>query len=99
MKTMRYRIRVIALVLVCAVLAVVLWTAKEAWFPAAGLPEETPAETPAETPVESAASLPPDPWAEPTPSPSGEPAASPAGTEIPAGETPSSSPLFDTFGL
>ena len=95
MKTMRYRIRVIALVLVCAVLAVVLWTAKEAWFPAAGLPEATPAETP----VESAASLPPDPWAEPTPSPSGEPAASPAGMEVPAGETPSSGPLFDTFGL
>ena len=95
MKTMRYRIRVIALVLVCTVLAVVLWTAKEAWFPTAGLPEETQAETPAE----SAASLPPDPWAEPTPSPSGEPAASPAGTEVPAGETPSSGPLFDTFGL
>ena len=95
MKTMRYRIRVIALVLVCAVLAVVLWTAKEAWFPAAGLPEETPAETP----MESAVSLPQDPWAEPTPSPSGEPAASPAGTDIPAGETPSSGPLFDTFGL
>ena len=91
MKIMRYRIRVIALVLVCAVLAVVLWTVKEAWFPAAGVPEETPAA--------SAASLPPDPWAEPTPSPSGEPGASPAGTEIPAGETPSSGPLFDTFGL
>ena len=90
MKTMRYRVRVIALVLVCAMLAVVLWTAKEAWFPAVDEPE---------APAETVSSLPPDPWADPTPAPSGEPAASPAETEVPADETPSSGPLFNTFGL
>ena len=63
MKTMRYRIRVIALALVCALLAVMLWTAKEAWFPA-----DSGTEIPAET-------------------------------ETQPGETPSSGPLFDTFGL
>lgn len=90
MKTMRYRIRVIALALVFALLAVMLWTAKEAWFPA---------DSGTEIPAETVSSLPPDPWADPTPSPSGKPAASPAETETQPGETPSSGPLFDTFGL
>ena len=89
MKTMRYRIRVITLVVVCSLLLTVLWTAKEAWFPAAGG---------SDTPAESVSSLPPDPWTDPAPSSSAEPAGSPAETDMPV-ETPSAGPLFDTFGL
>lgn len=39
MKTMRYRIRVLTLALVCGLLAVILWTGKSVWFPA---PETSP---------------------------------------------------------
>ena len=90
MKTMRYRIRVIALVLVCALLALILWTAKAAWFPDGGEPDK---------PAESVSALPPDPWAAPVPSPSEQASAPLEETASPAVETPSSEPLFDTFGL
>lgn len=90
MKTMRYRIRVIALVLVCALLAVVLWTARAAWFPDGSEPDE---------PAESVSALPPDPWAEPVPSPPDPASASPESAASPAVETPSPEPLFNTFGL
>ena len=95
MKTMRYRIRVIALVLVCSLLFVVLWTAKAAFFMAGEDPEK-----PSESPVISS-SLPPDPWAAPTPDPAETAMSFPEGTEAPTEESPSSSPapLFDTTGL
>jgi cytoskeletal protein RodZ len=96
MKTMRYRIRVLTLVLVCALLAVMLWTAKSIWVKA-----------PEETPVPSAESLSPslpDPWAEPTPAPSASSSSeeTPSSWETaspPAGETRTPEALFDTFGL
>lgn len=96
MKTMRYRIRVLTLALVCGLLAVILWTAKAVWF-----------DTPEVTPIPSAESLSPvlpDPWAEPTPFPSSSPSAEetpPSGeTAAPSAvEAQPSEALFDTFGL
>ena len=93
MKTMRYRIRIITLVLICALLAVVLLTAKSAWLPD-GISPETPAEsTPSvspETSSESVSPAAPDPWADPAPA---------AETPPPAEETATPDPLFNTFGL
>ncbi len=86
MKTMRYRIRVIALAMVCALLAVVIWTARTAWFPGGiGMGPTVP-------PAASAAPSDPDPWADPTTAPSEDL------TDLPE-ETPSAEPLFVTFGL
>ena len=93
MKTMRYRIRIITLVLICALLAVVLLTAKSAWFPDGFAPEtpaeSTPSVSPA-TPSESVSLPAPDPWADPAPD---------AETPLPAEETAAPDPLFNTFGL
>ena len=73
MKTLRYRIRVIALALVCALLATVLWTAKTVWFPDADVPALPSA----------AVSSPPDPWAEPAPSRTPDPGTAPEETPAP----------------
>ena len=93
MKTMRYRIRIITLVLICALLSVVLLTAKSAWFPD-GFTPKTPAEsTPSvspETSSESVSPAAPDPWADPAPA---------AETPPSAEETATPDPLFNTFGL
>ena len=89
MKTLRYRIRLIALALVCALLAAVLWTVKSVWFSEEAAPEE---------PSGSVSSPLPDPWAETAPSGSADPLASPEETPAQA-ETPSPEPLFDTNGL
>ena len=93
MKTMRYRIRIITLVLICALLAVVLLTVKSAWLPD-GISPETPAEsTPSvspETSSESVSPAAPDPWAEPVSVPE---------TGSPAETTSTPDPLFNTFGL
>ena len=96
MKTMRYRIRVLTLALVCGLLAVILWTAKSVWFPA---PEATPIPS-----ADSLSSVLPDPWAEPTPFPSSSPSAEEtqpsAETAAPSAvETQPPEALFDTFGL
>ena len=91
---MRYRIRIITLVLVCALLAVTLWTAKSAWFPDGIRPETTEDAVPPVT-SEAPASSPsgPDPWADPVdPVPAAETVPSPE-------ETPAPDPLFNTFGL
>ena len=86
MKIMRYRIRIITLVLVCALLAVALWTAKSAWYP-----EEAVQPVPSEVPSSSPSGQ--DPWADPVdPAPAAETVPSPE-------ETPASDPLFNTFGL
>ena len=90
MKTLRYRIRVIALALVCALLAAVIWTVKSAWFSDAVVPEP---------PADAVSSVPPDPWADPVPAGTSGPQASPEETPLPAEETPSPEPLFDTTGL
>ena len=91
MKTMRYRIRIITLVLICALLAVVLLTAKSAWLPD-GISPETPEETAqpvfSEPPSSSPAGS--DPWADPAPA---------SETVPPAEETAAPDPLFNTFGL
>ena len=93
MKTMRYRIRIITLVLICALLAAALWTARSAWFPD-GFSPETPAESaPSVSPEassESASPAAPDPWAEPVSVPE---------TGSPAETTSTPDPLFNTFGL
>ena len=95
MKTMRYRIRVITLVLVCSVLAVVLWAAKAAWFQS-GERAKKQAESPA---MSVSAIL--DPWADPTPEPAQTQSVSAPESSVPPDETsfPSSEPLFDTTGL
>lgn len=81
----------ISLVLVCALLSVVLWTARAVWIPAAGGgPDDPPA---------ASSSLLPDPWADPTPAPDGRPAISPEETASVKEETPTPEPLFNTFGL
>ena len=91
MKTMRYRIRIITLDLICALLAVVLLTVKSAWLPD-GISPETPAETAqpvfSEAPSSSPAGS--DPWADPVPT---------SETVSPAEETAAPDPLFNTFGL
>lgn len=46
MKTMRYRIRFITLVLVIAVAAVLLWTVRMIWFPSVPLPLSSEVSTP-----------------------------------------------------
>lgn len=103
---MRYRIRVIALVLVIAILGVMLWCTRALFFPdLAILPLST--ETPTVSPSLPASpdpwtttpgpdSLPQDPWASlPTPNPIPSDSGVPAET-LPV---PSPEPLFDTFGL
>ena len=90
MKTMRYRIRVIALVLICSLLAVVLWTAKAAWFPAGDTSENSSTFSSVQTE---------DPWSEPTSPQAGETQDSTEETPVQAEEMPSPEPLFDTFGL
>ncbi len=96
MKTMRYRIRVLTIALVCGLLAVILWTGKSVWFPA---PETSPIPS-----AESLSPVLPDPWAEPTPFPSSSPSAEEtqpsAETAAPSAvETQPPEALFDTFGL
>ena len=91
---MRARIRIITLVLVCALFAAALWTAKSAWFPD-GILSETPEEAAQPVASEVPSSSPPgaDPWAVPV-----DPV--PAAETVPAPEeTPASDPLFNTFGL
>ncbi len=110
MKTMRYRIRVIALVLVIAILGVMLWCARALFFPDLAvfpLSPENPSVSPSVYPSLPAspdpwtttpdpASLPQDPWATlPTPNPLPSDSGVPAET-LPV---PSPEPLFDTFGL
>ena len=94
MKTMRYRIRIVTLVLICALLAVVLLTVKSAWLPdgiSPATPEETAQPVFSEPPSSSPAGS--DPWADPVdPVPAAEAVPSPE-------ETPASDPLFNTFGL
>lgn len=84
MKTMRYRIRVIALALVAALLAVLLWSVRAAWLPS-GEPQDIP--------QESAVSLSPDPAV-----PDASPAPDESPSTLPE-ETATPEPLFDTFGL
>jgi hypothetical protein len=94
LKIMRYRIRIITLVLVCALLAVALWTAKSAWYPD-GIRPDTPEEAvqPVASEVSSSSPSGQDPWADPVdPAPAAETVPSPE-------ETPASDPLFNTFGL
>ena len=87
---MRYRIRVIALVLICSLLAVILWIAKSFWFPV--LPVE-------DISVVSVSPLQPDPWSNPTPSSSAESLFLPEESIPPPQDSPSPEPLFDTYGL
>ena len=110
MKTMRYRIRVIALVLVIAILGVMLWCARALFFPDLSvfpLSPENPSVSPSVSPSLPAspdpwittpdpASLPQDPWATLP-----QPDLSPSDSGVPAEITPvpSQAPLFDTFGL
>ena len=85
MKTMRYRIRMITLLLVCALLFSVLLCVRSVWFPSGlviGKPEVSP------DPVLFPASP------EITPAPSGQWPPLPADNALPSPE-----PLFDTFGL
>lgn len=89
MKTMRYRIRVIALILVTTLLILVFWCVHDIWFPAGfspAVPAETasPSATPSVTPsfpVTTQAEW----WETAAPSPA---------TDVLTPE-----PLFDTFGL
>lgn len=89
MKTMRYRIRLITLVLVAALLASLLLCIRTVWIPAAS---DTEPAVPSEVPAESA--LPAD--VEPTAVPKGAGTPEPAATKEPVA-TPD--PLFDTYGL
>ncbi len=91
MKTTRHRIRVIALVLVCALFSVVLWTARAIWIPASGGGQDDPSA--------ASASLLSDPWAAPTPAPTGGSAIPTEETGWVEEETLTPEPLFNTFGL
>jgi len=89
MKTMRYRIRVIVLLLVTALLATALWCTKEIWFPA-GIAPTSPVQTASPSVSPSASPAPSSTthvewWETPVPSP--------------AEETSTPEPLFNTFGL
>ena len=64
MKTMRYRIRVIALLLVVSFLGVMLWCAHDIWLPSGIFPEMSPEPVPS-------ASAEPLPSETPSPSPAG----------------------------
>ena len=89
MKTMRYRIRLITLVLVAALLASLLWCIRTLWIPAVSDTEqETPSEVPAESVLPASAA--------PTAVPKGSGTPESSATEEPAA-TPN--PLFDTYGL
>lgn len=101
MKTTRYRIRVITLVLLCSLLAAMLWIAKSVWFPAvdilpspgsAGLfsGDAAPSSAlPGEALSASPAPQPLDPWADPALSSSGESALPPGDTALPSETSPS----------
>lgn len=90
MKTMRYRIRLIALILVTVLLFLVLWCVHDIWFPS-GLSPVFPAETaspslsPPVTPSPLPATTQAEWWETVVPSPTID------------ALTPE--PLFDTFGL
>jgi len=89
MKTMRYRIRVIAMMLVTALLFLVLWCTHDIWFPS-GISPAAPAVSVSPSGSPSATLSPAETthmewWETPSPVPSAEPV------------TPE--PLFDTFGL
>ena len=95
MKMMRYRIRVITLVLICLLFAVILFLVKSAWFRNVEEPE---------THLDSfsvSSSIQPASWADPTPDLSETKPDLPKETVSPAAEAPSASPapLFDTTGL
>lgn len=96
MKTMRYRIRVITLLLIAALILVSLWSFRAVLFPGGEIFGKTisvlsePSDSPA--PTESSA---------PTPSPA-DSTQDPAGAWPPpesAAETGTPQPLFDTNGL
>ena len=107
MKTMRYRIRVIALVLICSLLILLLWIARSLCFPAD--PSAAPSPAP-ESPGQSVPSASPagisfdSPWETPVlPSPvdssSESPAESPAVSSGNPEMTVTPEPLYDIFGL
>ena len=94
MKAMRYRIRIITLVLICALLLVVIWIVRSVWFPAAFTPESpeesAPASDVSEVPAESVTPALQDPR---------EDTVFPGKTASPAENTAVPDPLFNTYGL
>ena len=107
MKTMRYRIRVIALVLICSLLILLLWIARSLWLPAdsSALPSPVPESSGQFVPSVSPAGIGFDsPWETPVlPSPadssSESPAESPAVSSGNPEMTVTPEPLYDIFGL
>ncbi len=95
MKTMRYRIRLVTLVLVSALLAVLLWCVRSAWLPAAGSSDPAePSVAPSDLFAADAADFTPVPKGSAPPDTSELPEESPS-----PGPSSAPDPLFDTFGL
>ena len=99
MKIMRYRIRVIGLVLVSSLIFLILWIARSLWMPEDLLPDVSQA--PGSSPVSVSPVLSPGefstviPQSTPDTSSSVEPAATPASPE----KNTIPEPLYNTFGL
>lgn len=70
MKTMRYRIRVITLLLIISLIAMILWCVHDIWFPqgfSPALPSESPVSSPSVTPENTETPVPTEEG--PTPEP------------------------------
>ncbi len=94
MKTLRYRIRVITLVLVSALLAVLLWCIRGTWLPFSPAPD-----TAVLSPVPEASASPLSPGLTPVPKGTAVPEIS-LSPELSASPEPDSPvQLFETFGL
>ena len=88
MKIMRYRIRVVALILICAILAVLLWIIEASWF------QNTPPEENLPVTLSS-----PDLGSGPVWDQDHGTTVPADSAEIITESTPSPEPLFDTSGL
>ncbi len=89
MKIMRYRIRIVTLLLVSALLILLFWTVRAAWIPSLSISLPSVAT--------DAASV--SPAVFPSPAASVSPDVLPSPSSFAAEPTPSPAPLYDTFGL
>ena len=95
MKTLRYRIRVITLILVSAILAVLLCCIRDTWLLSSPVPD-----TVVSSPVPESSESPLSPGLTPVPKGTAVPEVSPS-PELSASPEPADSPVqpFETFGL
>lgn len=95
MKTMHYRIRVVALALVVSLFAVILWIVKTVWVSSG----DGSGISPDHEALVAVPSSEPDPWLSPVINPEETVSTFQAETAAPSAEMPSPEPLFDTTGL